>query len=169
MTEGIQAQSIFRAKTSDVILRLVSITHPDFSQEYHFVTNAINNVTVVLEDDTEQEFTYYPLRVTLMNNGNTLEQRLRFDLGDVGTIVSSEIKNVILAEGEETKPTVIYREYVSSDLTSPSGIYTNLKIENISMDREATSFEAVGENLNNNKTGQNFNISEIPMLAGFAK
>ena len=87
-------------------LELIEISHPNFTQTYYLVRNAINGVTVTLEDASSQAFQYYPLQITALGSGNDLDQALRIQLGDLGEVLPAELAAVYAADGFGTRPTL---------------------------------------------------------------
>lgn len=160
--------AFFLNSTSDIVeLDLLEISHPSFTQTYYIVRNDTEGVTVTLEDTTEQEFTYYPLRITPTSASDDLDQVLRIDLGDLGEIIPTELDAVAADEGFGTKPTVKYRTYRSDDLSGPMYGPITLEVVTLNFTKEGCSFEAKAPQLNTNKTGELYNLTRFPMLKGF--
>lgn len=76
---------------SVVQLELIELAHPDLSKTYRIVRNAINGVTVTLEDATSKVFDYYPLRITPSGSSTDLEQTMEVQLGDLGSVLPQEL------------------------------------------------------------------------------
>ena len=153
--------------SSVVQLELLEITHPDFTQDYFIVRNAVNGVTVTLEDSTVQAFEYYPLKITPVGTRENLDFGVRVDLGDLGEVLPVELDAVALAAGYGTKPTVKYRTYRSDDLTAPLYGPVTLEVENFSFTRDGASFEAKAPSLNISETGERYSYDRFPMLRGY--
>jgi hypothetical protein len=152
-----------------VELELIEISHPNFTQTYYLVRNAINGVTVTLEDDTEQEFDYYPLVITPEGSGDNLDQVLNLRFGDLGEILPTELNSIYDSEGAgfETKPTLKYRTYRSDDLTAPLHGPLIFEISSISFNKQGATFEATAPRLNSTSTGEVYTTNRFPMLRGF--
>jgi hypothetical protein len=153
--------------SSVVQLELLEVTHPDFTQPYYIVRNAVNGVTVTLEDASVVDFVYYPLKITPIGTRENLDFGVRVDLGDLGEVLPVELDAVASAAGYDTKPTVKYRTYRSDDLTAPLYGPVVLEVENFSFTREGSSFEAKAPSLNINQTGEIYSFDRFPMLRGF--
>lgn len=150
-----------------VELELISITHPNFTQEYHIVRNAMDGVTVTLEDSSVQEFEYYPLSITPLGASDDLDQILKITLGDLGEVLPMELSNVRIANGFATKPELLYRTYRSDDLTAPLRGPFRFELTSLSFDKQGATFEASAPRLNQNSTGERYTIDRFPMLQGF--
>lgn len=161
------SEFFLNSKASVVALELLEISHPSFSQVYRRVRNAIHGVTVTLEDATVATFDYYPLKITSMGARTDLESGFRIDVGDLGEVLPLELDLVAQADTFDVKPTVIYRSYRSDDLTQPLFGPLRLEIATFSFTREGASFEAKAPSLNNNRTGETYDLTRFPMLRGF--
>jgi hypothetical protein len=160
--------SYFLNSSSSVVqLELFEISHPSFSKTYRIVRNAVDGVTVTLEDASSHLFEYYPLKVTPATSGDDLEQVLNIDLGDLGQVVPQEIDAVNAAGTLSTKPTLIYRTYRSDDLSAPLEGPHRFQVNNISFKKEGASFEASAPKVNQTSTGEIYTLDRFPMLQGF--
>jgi len=148
-------------------LELLEISHPNFTQTYYIVRNAVNGVTVTLEDSSSREFSYYPLRVTPMSAGDDLDQVLKIQLGDLGEVLPQELDAVFAADGFATKPTLKYRTYRSDDLSAPLYGPITLEITNLAFNRDGVAFEAHAPRLNSTATGEVYTTNRFPMLRAF--
>jgi hypothetical protein len=149
-----------------VELELVEISHPNFTQDYRLVRNAIAGVTVTLEDLTQKAFEYYPLEIVRANSSDDLDQVFKVQLGDVGEVVPNELKAVFVADGFGTRPQFIYRTYRSDDLTKPLYGPLYFEITNLST-KQGCAFEAAAPRKNSSVTGEIYTVERFPMLAGF--
>jgi len=155
------------AKSSVVQLELLEVSHPNFTQTYRLVRNAINGVTVTLEDANVRTFNYYPLRIESLGARDNLDYGIKIDLGDLGEVLPVELDAVATANGYLTKPTVIYRTYRSDDLTKPLFGPLLLEVTNFSFNKDGASFEAKAPALNLNRTGEVYKLDRFTMLRGF--
>lgn len=153
--------------SSVVQLELLSISHPNFTQTYNIVRNSRLPVTVTLEDASEEEFSYYPLRITSIGARTDLDAGFQIDVGDLGEVLPQELDAVSTANGWLTKPTVIYRTYRSDDLTAPLFGPLTLELSTFTFTKEGASFEARAPSLNMNRTGENYDLARFPTLRGF--
>lgn len=87
----------FLSSGSGVVqLELIDIYHPNFSKRYRIVRNAMNGVTVTLEDSTVATFDYYPVKLTPTGSNNDLDQTLQLQFGDLGEILPSELDRIVV-------------------------------------------------------------------------
>ena len=154
------------SKSSVVQLELLEISHPNFSKVYRLVRNATNGVTVKLEDGLSYLFEYMPLRISLSNEMDNLDQIIKIQLGDLGALIPNEMSLVSLADGFKTKPTLKYRTFRSDNLNQVLFGPITLEIKTFSFNREGCLFEAKAPSLNISKTGETYTIDRIPMLRG---
>lgn len=152
--------------SSVVHLDTLEISHPNFTQTYWIVRNAVKGLTATLETAVSQEFTYYPCRITPLGSSDDLDQAMRIDLGDLGEVIPLEFDAVEAAGGFQTKPTVKYRAYRSDDLSAPLYGPLVLEVREFSFDREGASFEARAPSLNLTRVGEFYRLERFPMLRG---
>jgi len=159
----------FFLATSSAVAQLdcVSITHPNFTQEYHYVRNAVSGVTVQLESPYgEQTYLYYPLSVKPLGFKDDLDQGFAITVGDTGDTLPNELDAVEAADGFSILPTFIYRAYRSDDLTQPLFGPVHLTIKRITMAKEGATFEARAPLVNDGRTGELYRLDRFPMLRG---
>lgn len=161
------SEFFLNSKSSTVELDTLEITHSAFTQPYYIVRNAVDGVTVTLENSTQQAFEYYPLKVTGLGNREDLDFGLKIDLGDLGEVLPKELDSVAQADAYDEKPMVTYRTYRSDDLTSPLLGPLALEVTSFNFTREGSTFEAKAPSLNVNKTGEDYSFNRFPMLVGF--
>lgn len=162
------ALDYFLDSRSDVILyELLEIRHPNFTQSYFIVRNNRDGLTVTLEDSTTQTFDYYPLQIQDQGDSADLDNGFQINLGDLGQVLPIELDAVTTADGMATKPVVIYRAYRSDDLTAPTIGPIDLEVTSLSFAREGASFVASAPYVNQNKTGESYNLTRFYMLRGF--
>ena len=161
------SEFFLNSNSSVVQLELLEISHPDFTKTYRVVRNAVDGVTVTLEDASTETFDYYPLRIVANETLDNVDFSIQVDLGDLGQVLPREVDAISSAGGLDVKPTVKYRLYRSDDLTSPMvGPYL-LQISSFNFNREGSSFTAKAPSLNVLKTGELYKIDRFPMLKGF--
>jgi hypothetical protein len=161
------AEYFLNSSSTIVQLELLEVSHPDFTQTYRVVRNALAGVTVTIETGASYFFTYYPLRITAKTSRDTLDYVIGIELGDLGEIIPTEIDSVRLGDGFGTKPTVIYRTYRSDILTEPLHGPIELEVTSFSFRREGATFEAKAPSLAVSKTGEIYDLYRFPMLRGF--
>lgn len=153
-------------KTNVIQLELVEIYHPNFSKIYYLVRNATDGVTVKLEDGLNYFFQYCPLKISLANEKDDLDQIIKIQMGDLGEIIPMELDLVEQADGFLTKPTLKYRNFRSDDLENVLYGPVTLEIKTFSFNREGCLFEAKAPSLNVSKTGEIYSLDRFPMLRG---
>lgn len=157
------AEFFFNSKSNVVLLELVEISHPSFSQTYRIVRNRTDGVTVIAEDNQEYLFSYLPIELEKSSARTDLDYAIKVSIGDVGKIISQEIDRVRTAGTFEIYPSVIYREYRSDDLSEPLLVVKNLQIEDFAFNGTSSTFEAKTENYNLNGTGEVQSFDRFPM------
>ncbi len=137
------------------------------NDSFKIVRNAVDGVTVTLEDLSVQTFDYYPLRIVATETREDLDFSLQVELGDLGEILPKEIDAISSASGFSTKPIVKYRVYRSDDLTAPLvGPYL-MEVDAFNFNREGSNFTAKAPSLNITGTGELYKIDRFTMLRGF--
>jgi hypothetical protein len=81
--------------SSVVRLELLEFIHPDFSKVWRIVRNAVNGVTVTLEDASSKTFDYYPVKIAATGSNNDLDQSLEVTFGDLGQILPKELDRMV--------------------------------------------------------------------------
>ena len=156
------------SKSSIVELELIEIEHPLFSQIYRVVRNAVDGVTVTLENGDVADFEYYPLALDASAVREDLDFAIKIKLGDLGEVIPKEIDNVsAVNSGFSSKPTVKFRTYRSDDLAKPMYGPIVLEITEFNFNREGAEFEAKAPLLNISKTGEVYTLDRFPMMRGF--
>lgn len=155
------------SKSSVVYLETLQIAHVAFTQTYWVVRNAIGGLTAKLESGADQVFVYYPLRIRPIGAFDNLDQVIEVDLGDLGSIIPTELDAIQAAGKMGVKPIVRYRAYRSDDLTGPLVGPLLLEIPDLSSTAEGSSFQAKAPSLNINRTGELYRLDRFPMLRAF--
>ena len=159
----------FKDPPATVKLQLIEITHPNFSTTYRVVnTPSPHPIEVTHEDLTgPHEYTYVPVEIRTMGSKGDMDQELEVTFGDLGEILPTEIENVVEANGMQTKPTLVYREYLSTDLTAPVFGPFTLLINYIAFNKTGATFTAKPLAFNRGRTGEVYDVGRFPMLRGF--
>ena len=161
------AEFFLKSKSSVVQLETLEISHPNFTKIYRVVRNAVEGVTVKLENGTNAVFTYYPLQIENAGVRDDLDQSIKINLGDLGEVLPKELDEVSSKGGFGIKPIVVYRTYRSDDLSRPLFGPVTLEVSTFAFNREGSTFEAKAPSLNINKTGEIYSLDRFPMLRGF--
>lgn len=152
---------------SIVQLELLEISHPNFTQTYYVVRNALAGVTVTHEDSTSHDYVYYPMEIKPNGLTDNLDQKLTITFGDLGEVLPAELDAVNSAGGFTIKPTLKYRTYRSDALSVPLFGPLVLELSNLSFTDKGLSFDAEAPKLNNLTTGELYTIDRFPMLRAF--
>ena len=106
------------------------------------------------------------IEVKLAGTSNNLDQKfeIRIDTTDIENEFRNALDVVPIATQEKIK--IVYREYLSDDLTQEQAV-ANLQAESITYMIGAASISAVSTRLNINRTGELYSTKDIPMLRGF--
>ena len=106
------------------------------------------------------------LEIKLAGAENNLDQRFQIllDLTDVADEFREQLDRVPLTSLEHIQ--VIYREYLSDDLTAVLAQAT-LQVESVSLTLGAATLIAVQPRLSMTRTGEVYAPREVPMLRGF--
>lgn len=161
------AEFFLNSKSSVVQLETLEIIHPNFTKTYRVVRNAVEGVTVTLENGNSATFDYYPLQIENAGVRDDLDQSIKINLGDLGEVLPKELDEVSSNDGFGIKPIVIYRTYRSDDLSRPLFGPVTLEVSAFAFNREGSAFEAKAPSLNINKTGEIYSLDRFPMLRGF--
>lgn len=107
---------------------------------------------------------------------SSLDQMMEITFGDVGQILATEIQLISDANGFQTKPTLIYREYRSDEFVITDGdpVYFGpmfgpfeLEINALAFNKQGCVFTAKPPAFNRTRTGEIYDVNRFPMLAGF--
>lgn len=162
---------------SVVQIQCIEISHPNFSATYRCTRNIVGGVKVMHEDDNGPFiYQYLPMQIKTLGATSSLDQQMEITLGDVGTIIATEIRIVALFNGFRTKPQMVYREYRSDDFNMVDGepVYIapmfgpfTLEINALSFNKQGCVFTAKPPAFNRTRTGEIYDVGRFPMLAGF--
>jgi hypothetical protein len=152
----------------DVVqLDLVEISHPNFTQTYNIVRNAVAGVSVTHEGPAGPfDYQYVPMRLVPLSASTDMDQEIEITLGDVGEIMQQELDAVSDANGFQTKPTVVYRTYRHDDLSAPLFGPVTLTVNGMTLTREGSVFRAQAASFNLSRTGATYRVERFPMLEG---
>lgn len=142
----------------------IQISHSAMSRTFHlwreprFGTTQAGGVTMNMEPCN--------FEVKLAGSDGNLDQRfdIRVDLVDIDDIFREQMDRIPIDTKE--KISVIYREYMSDDLTAPQATAI-LQVESISYAIGAANISAVSPRLNVTRSGEIYSPRDVPMLRGF--
>jgi hypothetical protein len=151
-----------------VQLECLEIYHPSFSRSYYIVRNATEGVMVTHEDGSVHSYEYVPVQIDRGNTSDDLDQTLSITLGDLGTILPTELDAVVSGDFADIKPTIKYRIYRHDHLLAPIYTLKTLEVSNMSRNGAGvTTFVAKAQALNNTKTGDVYSFEMFPSLRGY--
>lgn len=106
------------------------------------------------------------MEIKLAGSENNLDQRFQIllDLTDVADEFRSQLDRIPLTSLEHIQ--VIYREYLSDDLTAVLAQAT-LQVESVSLTLGTATLIAVQPRLSMTRTGEVYAPRDVPMLRGF--
>lgn len=158
----------FLASRADVVqLDLIEISHPDFSQVYRIVRNAVDGVTVNLGPGEEAAFfQWYPIGLSAIGATDDMDAALRIEFADLGEVIPEELDRIDEAGGWLIKPAVRYWSFRSDDLTAPLIGPLELEIGEMGGNDTGTGFEARAPQINASRTGERYTLDRFPMLRG---
>lgn len=104
--------------------------------------------------------------VKLAGTAQHLDQEFSFSVSTYD--IEDEFREALDSIPVDTlvKPYLIFREYLSDDLTEPQTV-ARLQIEGITYAVGSATLSAVSPRLNINRTGEIYSPRDIPMLRGF--
>jgi hypothetical protein len=164
---SIYSEFFLNSSSKVVELELIEIAHPNFTSTKRLVRNAIDGITVTLEDTSVHTFDYYPMAITVSGDRDNLDQGIKLNFGDLGQVLPAELDALFAADGFVIKPTLTYRTYRSDDLSAPLYGPAIFLVEDISFTKEGATIQAASQRLNQTSTGQLYTIDRFPMLRGF--
>jgi hypothetical protein len=149
---------------------LVELSHPDFTQTYRLVRNAVNGVSVTHEGPAGPfDYIYMPMTVKTLGTSNDMDQSLEVTFGDLGTVLPRELEAIEDANGMETKPTLVYRTYSSDDLTQPLFGPATLEIDGLTFDKRTAVLKARARAFNFSRSGTAYRQERFPMIEGMVR
>jgi len=114
----------------------------------------------------ERVMTPANIEIKLAGSPGHLDQKfdIRLGLVDAMDLFRGELDLIPIDTAEKIR--IIYREFLSDDLTDPQATAV-LQAESVSFAKGAASISAVTPRLNISRTGELYAPKEIPMLRGF--
>jgi hypothetical protein len=103
------------APSNVAVLETLEISHPSIGGTIYIVKNR-EDLTLTLEDDTEQLFEGVGFRMALPASGDNGVQELTITIDNVDRRISDFLNT---AKDYQTPVVVKYRPYLSNDLTTP--------------------------------------------------
>jgi hypothetical protein len=155
------------SKSTVIQYETLEISHPNFSKVYWLVRNASRGLTATIETNEIINFEYYPLNLTPTGSYDHLDNSIKIEMGDLGTVIPQELDLISKANGFLIKPIVKYRVFRSDDLNLPlDGPYV-YQISTFTFNEKGCIFEAKAPSLNVLRTGEIYTIERFPGLVAF--
>ena len=145
-------------------IQVIQISHSAMTQAYTLWREPYAGQVTI--DGVVTDVQPANIEIKLAGSEGNLDQKfdIRLGLVDIEDEFRAEMDSIPIATTE--KITIIYREYLSDDLTEPQATAT-LQVESISYAIGAASISAVSPRLSILRTGETYNPRDCPMLRGF--
>jgi hypothetical protein len=145
-------------------VRTLEISHSAFSQTWLLWRETAPGT--ITTEAGPQPVLPANFEVKLAGAEGHLDQRytITFGLADTNDSFRAELDRIPLDSDE--KIAVVYREYLSDDLTTAQAI-ARLQVESVSMAIGVATLSAVSPRLNATRTGELYTPRDVPMLRGF--
>jgi hypothetical protein len=161
------SEFFLKSSSKVVQLELLEISHPSWSKVYRVVRNAVNGVTVQLEDYSTQTFEYYPTKIDFEGDKDDLDQKYNILFGDLGEILPLELDRMLAANTINIKPKIVYRLYRSDRLSSPMTSPVRLEVQDFTFNQDGCNIHATAPSLNLLQTGEEYTTDRFPTLLSY--
>lgn len=143
------------------IFETITIEHPALSQVFRFVRDT-NELIARDEDGVNRN--YLPVNFASDNSKilDDLDQLASFNLPDIENILDDEMDRIDI--GDQTKPIVTYRIYLSINLDEIAEGPFAYDLESIAQSKGIFTIRSGIPRLNSRETGQTYNFTDFPML-----
>lgn len=168
MSLDLEAQlKVFYASAPQNIhpIQTLQISHSAMSKTYHLWREPYAGETT-LEDDSVVAMQPVNIEIKLAGSQGNLDQKFDIKLGLVDIEDDFRLEMDLIPIDTDEKISMIYREYLSDDLTAIQATAT-LQVESVSYIKGAANISAVSPRLNITRTGELYAPKAIPMLRGF--
>lgn len=145
-------------------IQVIEISHSQMTKTYYFWREPYSG-TVTLDDESVVSVKPLNFNVELTADENNLDQVFKITLCTVDETDEFKTQLDLISVDTAEKISVIYREYLSDDLTTPM-ITATLTCENVTYNATTATLNAVSPRLNLNRTGETYNYADVPMLRG---
>ncbi len=157
-----------KGNPDDVRLQLIEVTHPSFINDYRYVQNCVNGVTVSHEDGTQADYQYSPITIKKSKTDDDLDQSITIGVADLGELLPFDIDRLRNdSDNANVKPMLNYREYLISDLSTAIVSVLGLEISDWQPSKEGSVFVCKAKEMNLTKTGLAYTLDQFPSLRGF--
>lgn len=148
------------------VIQQISISHSAMSQAYHLWTEPYAGEVTTEDGDLIATSGMNSLQIRPAGAPENLDQAFSIALStvDPDNVFRTEMDRIPL--GTTERIAVVYREYLSDDLTEPQAV-ARLEVETISYNRGAAAITAISPRLNMTRTGELYTYKRFPTLRGF--
>lgn len=145
-------------------IQTLEISHSAMSRSFHLWREPYTGVTIA--NGVAMAMEPCNVEIKLAGSEGHLDQvfAIRISTVDDSDTLRNELDRIPVATLEKIK--VIYREYLSDDLTEPQATAV-LQAESISYSIGAANISAVSPRLNATRTGELYSLKDVPTLRGF--
>lgn len=143
------------------VFETIELQHSALSQVFRFVRDP-KPLTAKDENGVSQD--YEPINFASDNTkiSDDLDQLASFNLPDVENILDDEMDRIDV--GDQTKPTITYRIYLSINLDEIAEGPFIYDLESITQGKGIFTIQSGIPRLNTRETGQTYNFTDFPML-----
>ncbi len=162
-----QKLRVFLASAPQTVrsIQTLQISHPAMTKTYHLWREPYPG-QVTIEGGVVVDMEGLNFEVKLSGNEGTLDQKFQINIDTVDVEDEFREQLDLIPIDTEQKIQVIYREYLSDDLTAIQAV-ARLQVESVSYIKGAASLSAIYPRLNMTRTGELYSTRDIPMLRGF--
>lgn len=157
---------VFLASAPQTIhpIQTLQISHSAMSQVFHLWREPYAGTTS--SGGVSMAMTPCNLQIQLASSEGNLDQKFSIAISTVDPLntLRNELDRIPVFTAEKIR--IVYREYLSDDLTAPQAT-ANLQAEAISYAKGSANITAVSPRLSMLRTGIVYSAREIPMLRGF--
>lgn len=146
-------------------IKTLQISHSAMTKTYHLWREPYSGQTTI-EGDVVVDMLGLNFEIKLAGNEGTLDQRFQINIDTVDVEDEFREQLDLIPVDTTEKIAIVYREYLSDDLTEIQASAT-LQAESISYQKGGASISAVYPRLNVTRTGEIYSTRDIPMLRGF--
>lgn len=146
-------------------IQTLQISHSAMTKTYHLWREPYNGQTT-LENGSVVDMEVVNMEIKLAGSQGHLDQRfdIALDLVDIDDEFREEMDRIPIDTQEKIQ--IVYREYLSDDLTEVQAQAT-LEAESVSYKKGGANIVAVSPRLNVTRTGELYTPRDVPMLRGF--
>lgn len=142
----------------------IEISHSKMTKVYYLWREPY--IGSIITETGIKEVTPVNLEIKLAGSENNLDQKfsILLDLTDINDEFREQLDKIPLTTQEKIK--VVYREYLSDDLTEVLSSSV-LQAESVTFSIGSANISAVQPRLSSTRTGEIYSARDVPMLRGF--